>query len=113
MTQGERDRVQGFKDNLRENGRFVKVDEDHRFKALIEDADIQDTSTILGLDLREKVRIHALRTDVPQSLLASDANSQVFVQLDDGTQLKIDERIDSPANPFVRFLAVKRTGVDA
>lgn len=99
-------RVEGFRENLRWNGKDVTLAETGAvFRALVSDAAIVDPASVLGEDVREKMLISALRSDVPAALLSSRAAlSKVTV---DGVTLQLTKRVDNPANPFVSFDAVK------
>ncbi len=77
-------------------------------RGLVEDADYIDQQFLLGEDIREYMRVHFLRSNnVPDEINAQD----VWV-LDDGQSVKVTKVVDNPANPFVRFYAIKTTAKD-
>lgn len=95
----------GFKANLALNGRqFLAPDGKALFQGLIEEMDPLDPNMPLGDDIRENHWIHVLRPPV-------DVVSQQEIRA--GTdRFKIIKRVDNPANPVVKFQAVKITTLD-
>jgi hypothetical protein len=108
MTIGETISVEGFDALLSISGRAITSDSLGTFAALVEDADITDSDFLLGQDPRELLRIHAIRSSV-----TNQVTMQQVLSLEDGTQLKVVRRVDSPGSPFIRFYASKITGKDS
>ncbi len=76
-------------------------------RGLVEDADYIDQQFLLGEDVREFMRVHLLRGSNSGVISAQD-----ILVLDDGQLVKVVKRVDNPANPFVRFYAIKTTASD-
>jgi hypothetical protein len=112
MTTGQTLRLEGFQFHLESDGRTVTTKSNNSFRALVSDADTQDTQFLMGEDLREYARIEAVRDEVPSELSDFDADSGVDVVMDDGEELTIVKRVDNPADVFIRFYAQKLTAGD-
>ncbi len=100
MTIGEIARVEGYKAQVAINGKTVTVsDTNQTFVALVREETLFDPDMPLGSDPREVVIFETLR---PAPVV--EAQAQVKF---DGITLQLTKRDDNPANPFVRFTAIK------
>lgn len=108
LTIGDRLAINGYRANLRVNGRDVRLlTSDKVFKALVSEAVSIDPDLPLGSDPREKLSIQALQDEVPDELMGLAAGSQVPALIM-GEKVVITKREDNPASPFVKFEAVKQ-----
>lgn len=106
-TLGNLARVEGFLANLEWNGKTVKKNENIIFKALIAAADSLDPNLDLGADPREYMTMDVLKPT--PNLAAQD----IVLMVEDNQEIKVVKRLDNPADPFIRFYAVKVTDKDS
>jgi hypothetical protein len=113
--------TQGFNAQLSVSGYlFTTLADSVKFSAVLEPLSEIETQMELGSDGREAARLHVLRSACPASLIAANANSQVFVQqagapMPSGAIApvwKIVRRDDNTGDVVVKFTAVKVTSQD-